>query len=461
LDAAGSVGGALADRAAIQASLYLRSQKSSVLASLERNLAAVSILGAWQNLVQVVGASSDDASEPRASQCQQALSALAMAYTRVEGTLTMVESANKSLGALTLSSSGSAADAAVASAFDRLRSDLSVHTAALQSSLSMLGPLSALANHWLLPEASAAPSSSGSSGAAPSEREVASSTSASSTHAQRRNAVSWVQGTEEGSQTLFPLASEEQELLRGVLESASSRADRAVADLAALAGKRTPAADLGILAAPGPAAQCLPLHSLALLHFMTGRAVLAEGILRGVMDSYGALPVGGTPLQLGGNAAVRLTLSQAAALPESARFATAPLPLQAQVASAVYLQAYLLRQWDKRERQGDKLMQSADAMALRCVHALGPAPAAGTSAEARFMHLHRSAEAADAVSLFPAPRTKAELRTQFLARLALPLALETISIGSWSFTLAEDTAAVFGEVERLAKARKDQVSTMQ
>jgi hypothetical protein len=162
----------------------------------------------------------------------------------------------------------------------------------------------------------------------------------------------------ESATPLFPLPQRQQEELTPAVQAASAAAAASLKALDALPPADAANArwgDLGRAVAP---ANVLTLRTMAALQFATGRAVVAEGLLSGVVAAAADVrwfdPIAGRPCQ------------PPPQLPSSTiagRLCTpgVPFPLTSAGVGLGAATGFLLRQWDRRETAGHRELEAAAA----------------------------------------------------------------------------------------------------
>jgi hypothetical protein len=379
----------------------LLGRAAAVRSCAHQNMAAVRLLAAAAALQEGSAAGSSG---------QQAAAALALSLlTAAQGQLQLSLSAvqeelrRRELQEASSASAGSASASATASS--RLRWDLLSARCELTAALGELQLLTALATVWLPVVAPA-----GAAGGAAAQAAASSST----TH-------------------LFPLSEQDASVIEPVVAAAWKLAHESLKDAelleAAAAGSALALSDRGPDYGLGAAR---PLRLLALLHFVEAKAVTAEGLFRGALDKFAALPVaGGSGGGSGGGAAGSSSLLDAAQ-----RWQALPLPCSAQAGSTLHAYAALLGQWEKREGEAAQLSSAAQALlqgAAAAWRLQRPAP------------VHSSAGpgpgSSSSSSSSPGPGSSSSSSSRdFLASRLLAAALTTAHIGSWGLGLPQDLA---------------------
>jgi hypothetical protein len=223
-------------------------------------------------------------------------------------------------------------------------------------------------------------------------------------------------GASRGS-SLFPLPENEADAIKPVITAASSAAEAALREYEAMDVAYAAGAGAGMLQAdhgldPG-AGTGRALRVIAVLQHVGAKAVTAEGLLRAALDRYAHVAgVADEPLgSMQGGGAPSTSTGSLGGIDASMRgWRALPSLAQAQLAGVLLPYAALLRQWDKREREAERLGEHGYTLL------------AGACAPFRL----------------PCPLPTGDARVDYVASQAAVAAMAAVHVGSWGLVLPLD-----------------------
>lgn len=222
---------------------------------------------------------------------------------------------------------------------------------------------------------------------------------------------------------LFPLSSDQEELVAPVLRTVSAAAEAALREYEALAAAyaSAPAEEAVAMSDHGIDFGCgvaRPLALIGVLQVMAAKFVTAEGVFRSVLEKYEGISAKPTAAAV---AAASREISASASQPVAGSLAHKaskwqPLPFQYKAHIGSFLHSYsaLLKQWDKREREAEEMNGHALTLLRSAGQPLNQVlPAAGS-----------------------------DHRLEFLANRTFGTALTTMHIGSFACIVPADLAEI-------------------